>query len=181
MQASPRYPSPPARRQTTVAASAASKAPAPFGQSGGMNKEIAGALNMSESTVRSHREHVFAKLGVHDAPGVTRWVIKHGRSWRTSTVTVSRGWSEGRRLKRGCVFMRGDLWFRYRLWSTGRAAVEGCTAPGASGALHLEGWTSNGVTRGRRMAGGGGWWCLFQTRFRLKPSHRGRGRCVLRC
>lgn len=42
------------------------------------NKQIAAALNISIKTVEKHRQHLMAKLDLHDIAGVTRYAILAG-------------------------------------------------------------------------------------------------------
>lgn len=43
---------------------------------GSSSVEIAGKLNISETTVKTHRNHLMDKLGVHDVAGLTRQAIR---------------------------------------------------------------------------------------------------------
>ncbi|MBI2518385.1 MAG: response regulator transcription factor [Opitutae bacterium] len=45
---------------------------------GQSDAEIATALGLSNHTVKSHRQHVMAKLGLHSAPRLIHWAIDHG-------------------------------------------------------------------------------------------------------
>ena len=42
------------------------------------NKEIASALGISVRTVETHREHIMAKLGIHNVAGLTRYAVERG-------------------------------------------------------------------------------------------------------
>jgi DNA-binding NarL/FixJ family response regulator len=42
------------------------------------NKQIAAELNISIKTVEKHRQHLMAKLDLHDTAGVTRYAISAG-------------------------------------------------------------------------------------------------------
>lgn len=47
--------------------------------SGAMSsKEVAAKLGLSTRTVEKHRANIYAKLGVRDVVGLTRWCIYHG-------------------------------------------------------------------------------------------------------
>jgi DNA-binding NarL/FixJ family response regulator len=41
------------------------------------SKEVAGKLGLSTRTVEKHRANIYAKLGVRDVVGLTRWCIYH--------------------------------------------------------------------------------------------------------
>lgn len=41
-------------------------------------KEAASRLNVSEKTVSAHREHIMAKLGIHNVVDLTRYALKEG-------------------------------------------------------------------------------------------------------
>ena len=44
----------------------------------GMNRaQVAGALTVSESTVRSHLEHIYSKAGVNSRAGATMFAMEH--------------------------------------------------------------------------------------------------------
>lgn len=43
---------------------------------GRQNKEVASLLGISEKTVRTHREHIYAKLQVRDIAGLIQWISK---------------------------------------------------------------------------------------------------------
>jgi DNA-binding NarL/FixJ family response regulator len=45
---------------------------------GHTNREIATILGCSHKTVDAHRTHLMAKLGLHDAPSVTRFALRRG-------------------------------------------------------------------------------------------------------
>jgi DNA-binding NarL/FixJ family response regulator len=42
------------------------------------NKQIAAELEISIKTVEKHRQHLMAKLDLHDTAGVTRYAISAG-------------------------------------------------------------------------------------------------------
>lgn len=42
------------------------------------NKEIAGRLGISVKTAETHRNHIIAKLDIHDTAGLTRYAIANG-------------------------------------------------------------------------------------------------------
>ena len=42
------------------------------------NKEIASELGISMKTIEKHREHLMAKLDMHDTAGLTRYAIGAG-------------------------------------------------------------------------------------------------------
>jgi len=42
------------------------------------SKEVAAKLNLSTRTVEKHRANIYAKLGVRDVVGLTRWCMFHG-------------------------------------------------------------------------------------------------------
>jgi DNA-binding NarL/FixJ family response regulator len=41
-------------------------------------REIAGALTVSEATVRHHLEHIYAKIGVSTRVGAALFAVEHG-------------------------------------------------------------------------------------------------------
>jgi DNA-binding NarL/FixJ family response regulator len=45
---------------------------------GDSNEEIADRIGISEATVRSHREHVLRKLGIHSSEKLMRWAAERG-------------------------------------------------------------------------------------------------------
>jgi DNA-binding NarL/FixJ family response regulator len=45
---------------------------------GKVNKQIAAELGVSFKTVDKHRQHLMAKLDVHDIAGLTRYAINAG-------------------------------------------------------------------------------------------------------
>lgn len=45
---------------------------------GSANKQIAAKLDISIKTVEKHREHLMAKLNIHDTAGLTRYAISSG-------------------------------------------------------------------------------------------------------
>jgi DNA-binding NarL/FixJ family response regulator len=45
---------------------------------GSANKQIASALGISIKTVEKHRQHLMAKLHIHDTAGLTRYAISAG-------------------------------------------------------------------------------------------------------
>ena len=45
---------------------------------GKANKEVAAELGISPKTVEKHREHLMAKLDIHDTAGLTRYAISAG-------------------------------------------------------------------------------------------------------
>jgi DNA-binding NarL/FixJ family response regulator len=42
------------------------------------SKEVAAKLGLSTRTVEKHRANIYAKLGVRDVVGLTRWCLYHG-------------------------------------------------------------------------------------------------------
>jgi DNA-binding NarL/FixJ family response regulator len=42
------------------------------------SKEVAAKLDLSTRTVEKHRANIYAKLGVRDVVGLTRWCLHHG-------------------------------------------------------------------------------------------------------
>lgn len=42
------------------------------------SKEVAAQLELSTRTVEKHRANIYAKLGVRDVVGLTRWCLHHG-------------------------------------------------------------------------------------------------------
>jgi DNA-binding NarL/FixJ family response regulator len=40
-------------------------------------RDVAGALVVSESTVRSHLEHIYSKIGVSSRAGATLYAVEH--------------------------------------------------------------------------------------------------------
>src|SRR5665213_3584604 len=48
------------------------------GQFGKSNKETASELGIGIKTVEKHREHLMAKLDIHDTAGLTRYAISAG-------------------------------------------------------------------------------------------------------
>ena len=45
---------------------------------GSANKQVAAHLGISIKTVEKHREHLMAKLDIHDTAGLTRYAIAAG-------------------------------------------------------------------------------------------------------
>lgn len=45
-------------------------------------KEIAASLKLSEHTIAHHRKNIFRKLGVRNAPEMTRKVVEEEAAWR---------------------------------------------------------------------------------------------------
>jgi DNA-binding NarL/FixJ family response regulator len=45
---------------------------------GSANKQVAAELGISIKTVEKHRQHLMAKLDIHDTAGLTRYAIGHG-------------------------------------------------------------------------------------------------------
>lgn len=56
---------------------------------GSGNKEIAKELSIGIKTVEKHREHLMAKLGLHDTAGLTRYAISAGIIESSVQVTTS--------------------------------------------------------------------------------------------
>jgi len=55
---------------------------------GKANKEIAAELGISIKTVEKHREHLMAKLDIHDTAGLTRYAIAAGIIESSVQVTI---------------------------------------------------------------------------------------------
>jgi len=53
------------------------------------NKQVAAELGMSFKTVDKHRQHLMAKLNIHDIAGLTRYAIAKGIIESTVQVTIS--------------------------------------------------------------------------------------------
>jgi two-component system response regulator NreC len=45
---------------------------------GKSNKEIAGVLNISSTTVETHRAHILQKLGLHSVPDLILYAVRKG-------------------------------------------------------------------------------------------------------
>jgi DNA-binding NarL/FixJ family response regulator len=56
---------------------------------GSGNKEIAQELGIGIKTVEKHREHLMAKLGLHDTAGLTRYAISAGIIESSVQVTIT--------------------------------------------------------------------------------------------
>ena len=65
---------------------------------GKANKETAAELGIGIKTVEKHREHLMAKLDIHDTTGLTRYAISAGiiesSVQRTVTHSSSPTWGE---------------------------------------------------------------------------------------
>lgn len=55
---------------------------------GKANKETASELDISIKTVEKHREHLMAKLNIHDTAGLTRYAISQGIIESTVELTI---------------------------------------------------------------------------------------------
>lgn len=55
---------------------------------GHSNKEAAATLHISMKTVEKHRQHLMAKLGIHDTAGLTRYAMVHGFIESSVHVTI---------------------------------------------------------------------------------------------
>ena len=53
------------------------------------NKQIAAELGVSFKTVDKHRQHLMAKLNIHDVSGLTRYAIAEGIIESNVQVTIS--------------------------------------------------------------------------------------------
>ncbi|HKX62681.1 MAG TPA: response regulator transcription factor [Verrucomicrobiae bacterium] len=53
------------------------------------NKEVAAELGVSFKTVDKHRQHLMAKLDIHDVAGLTRYAIAEGIIESTVRVTIT--------------------------------------------------------------------------------------------
>jgi DNA-binding NarL/FixJ family response regulator len=56
---------------------------------GQSNKEAAATLNISMKTVEKHRQHLMAKLNIHDTAGLTRYAMVHGFIESSVHVTIT--------------------------------------------------------------------------------------------
>jgi len=45
---------------------------------GKSNKEVAGLLNISPTTVETHRAHILQKLGIHSVPELILYAVRKG-------------------------------------------------------------------------------------------------------
>jgi DNA-binding NarL/FixJ family response regulator len=45
---------------------------------GKSNKEVAGLLNISQTTVETHRAHILQKLGLHSVPELILYAVRKG-------------------------------------------------------------------------------------------------------
>jgi DNA-binding NarL/FixJ family response regulator len=55
------------------------------------NKQVAAELGVSFKTVDKHRQHLMAKLNIHDVAGLTRYAIAEGIIKSEVRVTISQG------------------------------------------------------------------------------------------
>lgn len=54
---------------------------------GQTDEEIAARAGLSALTVKSHRQHIMAKLGLHRTPDLIHWAIRHGFVEPTRAIT----------------------------------------------------------------------------------------------
>ena len=52
------------------------------------NKQIAAELNVTFKTIDKHRQHVMAKLDIHDIAGLTRYAITEGIIESNVKITI---------------------------------------------------------------------------------------------
>jgi DNA-binding NarL/FixJ family response regulator len=55
---------------------------------GKANKQVAAELGLSFKTIDKHRQHLMAKLNIHDTAGLTRYVISAGIIESSVQVTI---------------------------------------------------------------------------------------------
>jgi DNA-binding NarL/FixJ family response regulator len=52
------------------------------------NKQVAAELGVTFKTVDKHRQHLMAKLNIHDTAGLTRYAIRAGIIENSVQVTI---------------------------------------------------------------------------------------------
>ena len=55
---------------------------------GKANKQVAAELGLSFKTIDKHRQHLMAKLNIHDTAGLTRYAISTGIIESSVQVTI---------------------------------------------------------------------------------------------